>query len=86
MAGVWRRTGRQALHRGVGDKTTLVLLPWVAAARVKIAKMSEARVGTYTAAPWMLSSIPGFRFDLTRTEFIRAVKDWTCRWWGRPAI
>ena len=58
---------------GVGDKTTLIVAPLAAACGVKIAKMSGRGLGHIGGTVDKLESIPGFRTDLSRAEFIAAV-------------
>lgn len=60
---------------GVGDKTTLILLPLVASCGVVAPKMSGRGLGFTGGTIDKLEAIPGFRTNLTNKEFINQVKD-----------
>lgn len=55
---------------GVGDKTTLIISPIVAALGCKVAKMSGRGLGITGGTIDKLESIPGFNVNLTKEEFI----------------
>lgn len=60
---------------GVGDKTSLILCPMVAAQGVKIAKMSGRGLGHTGGTIDKLESFPGFNTGISEEQFISNVND-----------
>jgi len=63
---------------GVGDKTSLVLVPLVASCGVPVAKLSGRGLGFTGGTVDKLESIEGFKTHLSRTEFVRQVEKIGC--------
>lgn len=59
---------------GVGDKTTLVVEPIVAACGVPVGKMSGRGLGFSGGTLDKMESIPGFRVNLTTQEFLEQLR------------
>lgn len=60
---------------GIGDKTTLVVAPLVAACKVSVAKMSGRSLGFTGGTIDKLESIKGFNTSISMENFIKQVND-----------
>lgn len=60
---------------GVGDKTTLVIAPIVAALGIKVPKMSGRGLGLTGGTIDKLESIPGFKVEVSKEDFIKELNE-----------
>src|ERR1019366_5822516 len=87
----WRHPNTPSLHHsaaaffcdkhstgGIGDKTSLLIAPLVAACGVKVPMISGRGLGPTGGTLDKLESILGFRTNLTLAEFVRVTEEVGC--------
>jgi pyrimidine-nucleoside phosphorylase len=70
LSSVGRTIADKHSSGGVGDKTTLVVAPWVASCGVPVGKLSGRGLSFGGGTIDKLEAVPGFRVDLSASEFL----------------
>lgn len=70
---------------GVGDKTSLILAPWLAAAGAKVPMISGRGLGFTGGTLDKLAAIPGYRFEYSEAELSELLKKVGCFIIGQTA-